>query len=79
MKHYTKDYDLCVGGLEDKYTDGDDDGEHPGYTKRLWREDVKCQQTLASYWQWVHFKLQCEMEDLDKTNPHTQWEKEMKL
>ena len=73
-KFYIYDYCLRVDQLDDRYNE-DGDGEHPGYTRRHWREHVKCQQTLAGYWEWVHFKLQCEMEDLDKTNPYTQWER----
>lgn len=69
-KFYTKDYDLRIEQLDDKYNP-DGDGQHPGYTKHGWREAVKCLQTEASYWEWVHFRLQCEMEDLAKDNPYT--------
>lgn len=71
-KHYTKDYLLTVDQLEDKY-DPDGDGQHPGYPVYNWIQEVKCRVTRAGYWEWVHFKLQCEIEDLDKSNPYTAW------
>lgn len=73
MKFSTKDYDLTPAELEDKYgSDEDDDaGQHPVYTHYRWREAVKCMLTLAGYWEWVHFELQCEMEDLERDNPFT--------
>lgn len=70
MRHYTKDYDLSADDLEEKCSP-DGEGQHPGYTLHAWREHVKCRFTLAGYWDWVRFELQCEMEDLDKDNPYT--------
>lgn len=69
-KFYTPDYGMSCFKLDDKYNP-DGDGEHPGYTRRKWRDDVKCEQTLAGYWDWVVFSLECEQDELDKDNLYT--------
>lgn len=48
MKHYTKDYDLSAGDLEEKWSP-DGEGQHPGYTLHAWREHVKCRNSLAGF------------------------------
>lgn len=79
MKHYIKDYNLCSDELEDKYDPEIQGNGHPGYPVYNWIQEVKCTVTRMGYWEWVYFKLTCEMEDLDQSNPHTQWARDMQL
>ncbi|TKD44885.1 hypothetical protein [Azotobacter chroococcum] len=46
------DQDLNADQLDHKYNP-EGDGEHPTYTRAMWREAVASENTLSGYWQWV--------------------------
>lgn len=35
----------------------DGDGEHPEYTRAMWREAVADESTLFGYWEWVSYVM----------------------
>lgn len=55
-----RDRDLGLLELEAKYDDDFGEGEHPSYTRALWKHCVAENETVSGYWYWVYHKLQCE-------------------
>ena len=43
---------LTAEQLDDIYNP-DGDGEHPTYTRGMWRQAVSQKETLRGYWDWV--------------------------
>lgn len=56
MKRYRKDYGLSAEQLDGKYNP-EGGGEHPLYTRKNWRDEVKGKYTLYGYWDWVSYQL----------------------
>lgn len=55
-KLYKKDWGLTSEQLDSKYN-LDGGGQHPGYTRWYWRQDVAGQDTLRGYWDWLVSQL----------------------
>lgn len=51
------DLDLNADQLDHKYNP-EGDGEHPTYTRAIWREAVASENTLSGYWQWVAHEIE---------------------
>lgn len=58
---YGDDAALSVEQLDCKYNP-DGDGEHPKFTRDLWREAVGEENTSSGYWDWVKHALVTEAE-----------------
>lgn len=55
-KGYAQDADLTGDDLEGKYNP-QGDGEHPMFSRLMWREAVANEDTIRGYWVWVHSEL----------------------
>jgi len=55
-QHY--DVDLSALDLETKYTGSSGWGEHPGFSREDWRDEVAGGDTQSGYWEWVSNKVQ---------------------
>ncbi|CAB5555712.1 Uncharacterised protein [Stutzerimonas stutzeri] len=53
---YLEDLELNAEQLDDKYN-ACGNGEHPMFTRSMWREAVSQQDTLSGYWGWVSHKV----------------------
>ncbi|QCT95511.1 hypothetical protein FEV13_00560 (plasmid) [Stutzerimonas degradans] len=49
---YKEDSELSAEQLDDKYN-SDGSGEHPMFTRQMWREAVANEDTLRGYWPWL--------------------------
>lgn len=49
---YKEDSELSAEQLDDKYN-SDGGGEHPMFTRQMWREAVANEDTLSGYWPWL--------------------------
>lgn len=56
------DRHLTADQLSQKYNPQLDDGEHPHYSRRMWRKEVDARCTLRGYWDWVEAQLEEEGE-----------------
>lgn len=54
---HAEDDELSPLQLDDKYNPSGS-GEHPVFTRQLWRGDVFTQDTLYGYWDWVFNQIQ---------------------
>ena len=69
MSWNIKDYHLTAEQLDDRYNP-DGDGQHRTYTRSLWVRAVNMDATLSGYWDWVHYQLTLEREELDADSPY---------
>lgn len=53
---FSDDYGFTARQLDDKYNQ-EGDGEHPGYTRKDWRQAVDQRDTVTGYWDWVRYQL----------------------
>ena len=70
MTWHIKDYGLTVRQLEERYG-GTSDDEHRGYPIGAWVRSVNLDNTRLGYWDWVHYQLTLEREELDADSPYT--------
>jgi hypothetical protein len=75
MKHeLIDDFGLEAWRLQDKYGDS-----HPVIKLATWKRAVRDDSTMLGYWAFVAKRVEAYQEELDESNPHTQWERDMEL
>jgi hypothetical protein len=56
VRRLAKDVGLTASQLEDKYNP-EGDGEHPIYTRDVWRQAVADEETISGYWDWLVYRI----------------------